>query len=145
MPPQPVRPAVTDERTRLDIRRVYDVADPTIAVRVSPIGTHTVGAAAANQPRPVDTINRLLDERERAQDRRDGRAAAHTARTVREQAAARAAAKLRHEQHLEHLESVRAWIVTVIFFCLLVIVVGAGIVGWGILDGWFTWQLVRSR
>lgn len=183
MPPQP--PAATetfprprridlaselDEPTRLDVQRLTDVADPTVAtrVRVSPIGTHTVGAAwtpppptererwqaAGRPPRwpQTEVIDALLDDRDRlAADTRAAstgrrlRVDRRRVRTVREEAAKRAAAKLRHERHLEILEAVRAWLYTLIAFGLLVIVVGAGAVGWGILDGWFTWQLVRTR
>lgn len=141
------------DETRLDARDLFDVVDPTRQVRVSPIGAHTIGAAASTPPtgipfptadaRPIDRINRLFDERERAEDRRNGRVAAQAARTLREEAARRAAAKLRHERHLEVVETIRAYLVLTIVFCLLLIVISAGFVGWGILAGWFTWQLSR--
>lgn len=162
VPPQSateVFPRVPRDATRLDARNLYDVGEPTITsgsfdpavdrvtmragVRVSPIGTHTPARGLrypGGDTRPVDEINRLFDERERAEDRRSGRAAARTAHTVREEAQRRASAKLRHERHLERLETVRAYLTLAIFFVLLVIVTGAGAVGFGIIAGWFTWQ-----
>lgn len=150
-----------DGPTRLDVQSRFDVADPTAVVPptpyrdtagqpvyVSPPGTHT----GFPYPRDVhddaqeaaEKINYLLDERERADDRRSGRAAAKTGRTVREEAQRRAMAKMRHERHMENVETIRAYVTLAIFFCLLVIVVGAGVVGYGIIGGWFTWQPVLT-
>lgn len=135
-------PRVRRDTTRLDPHAMYDVPDPTRvtpAPPVSPIGTHTGGT------RPAEVINRMLDERERAQDRRDGRTAAHAARTLREEAQRRAVAKLRHERHLEFVEKVRAYVTLAILVALLTLVVGAGVIGFGILDGWFAWAPTRTR
>lgn len=154
-----------DEATRLDARNLFEVGEPTVAtdrnetlrqrpltVRVSPPRAHTVGAAAETPPEGVRTVvalpevatlNQLLDERERARDRKAGRAAASAAHTVREEARRRATAKLRHERHLEVIETVRAYMVLTIIFALLVIVVGAGIVGYGIIAGFFEWRPTR--
>jgi hypothetical protein len=97
----------------------------------------------------ADVVNALLDERDRAADtrtwarRRPFRTDRRRVRTVREEAARRAEARLRHERHLEVLETVRAYLVLVIIFCLLVIVVGAGVVGYGIIAGFFDWRPTR--
>ncbi len=167
MPPQPpqpsplIRPTETfprsrgatqaDEPTRLDVRRPFEVGEPTVVtparpqVRVSPIAAHTVGAAAATPPHGmpelpiVATINRILDERDEREHRRAGRPPVRSTRSIREEAAQRAAAKLRHERHLERLETARAYLLLFIIFCLAVIVVGAGVVGFGILAGWYEW------
>lgn len=158
MPPQPtetfprVRPQ-PDEATRLDVHRL-DVADPT--VQVSPIGAHTRGSAATIGPddarRKAAAVNALLDDRDRlaadrvriAADTRRAWRGRPAVRSVREQAAHRAAQKLRHEQHLEALETVRAWIWTLTALGLLVIVIGAAVVGWSILAGWYVWQPVPT-
>jgi hypothetical protein len=148
---------VADEPTRLDVHAAYDIPDPTMVTtpppRVSPIGAHTRGSAATIPPAPVtpiaDVVNALLDERDRAADtrtwarRRPFRTDRRRVRTVREEAARRAEARLRHERHLEVLETVRAYLVLVIIFCLLVIVVGAGVVGYGIIAGFFDWRPTR--
>jgi hypothetical protein len=150
---------IAAEPTRLDARSLYDIPDPTEVVtttpppRVSPIGAHTRGASATVPPAPVtpvaDTVNAILDERDRAANartrvrRRPFRTDRRKVRTVREEAARRAEARLRHERHLEVVETVRAYLVLIIIFCLLVIVVGAGIVGYGIIAGFFDWRPTR--
>lgn len=124
MPPQP-----TATETFPRIPRPRRAVDPSIQ--------YAVGGAVVPE---AETLNRLLDERDRAEDRRSGRAAASAVRTVREEAQRRAAVKLRHERHLEVIEVVRAYLVLAIIFGLLVIVVGAGVVGFGIIAGWFDWR-----
>ena len=184
-PANPTNPGV-DEATRLDVRSLVEVPDPTVVtnagtgtrdrrrdplpVVVSPPRAHTVGAASETPPggfRPVPvpvpvpgglptaTINELLDARDRDRDRDRGAGRPGTVKrsfrrerkplSVREQAAQRAASKLRHERHLEVVEAVRAYLVLAIIFALLVIVVGAGIVGYGIVGGWYEWAPVRTR
>lgn len=152
MPPQPAAvtdatetfPRVRRDATRLDVRQVVDFGEPTQQVNVSPIGTHTPARGYAPGG-PVDKINQLMDERERAADRRNGRAAARAAHTVREEAARRAATKLKHERHLEVVETIRAYVTLAIFIVLLTIVIGAGVVGYGIIAGFFEWAPVRSH
>lgn len=165
--------AGVDDPTRLDVQaaHLFEVGEPTVVtafdpenpdrarmtvrqrVRVSPIGTHTVGAAATTPPdgmpaladpvrARVARINAALDERDEREHRRAGRP---PVRSLREVALQRAEGKARHERHLEALETVRAYLVLLIVFCLLLIVVGAAVVGWGILDGWFAWQPVLNR
>jgi hypothetical protein len=149
-------PRVRRDVTRLDPYGMYDVAEPTRvtpAPPVSPIGAHTRGAAATTPPIPpaVSTLNALLDDRDRiAADTRaawTGRPLFRTdrrkVRTVREAAARRAEARLRHERTLEWLETARSATVLAILVGLLLLVVGAGVVGFGILDGWFAWKPSR--
>lgn len=152
------RAGAGDEPTRLDVHRAYDVPDPTREVRVSPIGVHTRGSAATtppppSRPAPAAVLDALLDDRDRiradaaridADTRRVWKGRSRKVRTVREEAARRAAEKLRHERTLERIETAQAGVKLAIMFCLLVIVVGAGVVCWGILDGWFAWELVRT-
>lgn len=170
-----IRLTAGNEPTRLDARSLFEVGEPTVvtafnpedpdeptvtarqSVRVSPISTHTGGAAALTEReqwqaagRPplwpdsaqekAALINRLMNERDERAARRAGRP---PVRSVREVALRRAEERARHERHLERIEAARAYMMLAILFGLLVIVVGAGVVGWGILDGWFAWQPVR--
>lgn len=123
---------------------------------VSPPGAHTGGSAGPrgipypdtrDAPRvtdAVEVINHILDERETPKARRRARRV-RTAPTLREVAERRELEKLRRERHLEHLEVARAWMTLAILIGLFLLVVGAGVVGYGILSGWFEWVPRRTR
>lgn len=138
----------------------------TPAPLVSPPRAHTLGAAAFTPPHPaapvatdgtdgtdgtdarvhdiVEQLNAdadLIAAVRRGQRRswfRWGRKG--HARTVREEAARRAGQRLRHERHMEILESARGYLQVAILLGLLVLVVLAGVVAFGIMAGWFAWM-----
>lgn len=158
MPPQPSttetfprarRNDPAAEPTRLDAHQLWDVADPTREVRVSPIGVHTRGSAATTPPHPpaVETLNALLDDQARiAADTRRAwtnrplfRTDRHKARTVREEAARRARQKLRHERHMEMMEVVRTYLAAGCLLVLFLLVVGMAWIAVNIALGAYTW------
>ncbi len=157
--PRPRRRPAADG-TRIDPHQMYDVAAPTRvtpAPPVSPIGVHTRGAVAVTPPHgmpvppAVDTLNQILDDRDRIEaDTRKAwtgrpvfRVRRGKARTVREVAARRAAQKLRHERHLEILETVRAYVGLFALIAVALLIVGMAAVSFMIMSGQMTWQPSR--
>jgi hypothetical protein len=144
------------ESTRLDPNAMYDIPEPTRVVPappVSPIGAHTVGAAAVTPPHGtpvVATLNALLDDRDASvaagmirynRPRRVWRN--RPIRSVREEAAVRAAAKARHERRLERLELIRSVLATLCLGVLFLLIVAMGVVAYMILSGQMAWAPTR--